>query len=554
MEIYREDNPEITNLADYVNILRGTQNGAYGEDHNKYSHGLNNPIVATPHPFNFWSPATTMSVGTIYQYTGSEANFKHIEINHVASNWTAESGTFNFSADSTTVWSDAATLANDLKNRGSDFKHENEIAHSYYYSVTFNEDDETAPGVQIEVTPTEHAAILRFTFPEGSAQRNVILDCPKNRSSSSSNVTYNGDGTFSAYSTKVAAGQKRMYVYGEFSVMPTAFRACTGNDQPLSMFEFPAAEEGPTVVEMKVATSYISADQAIKNLDLEVAEDDNFDSIKEKALNIWNEKLSVIKVEDPNATYDQLTSLYSNLYRAFIYPMLDSENTGTNEEPHWQFNSPYQGNSTSLNLEDGRLFYANGFWDTYRSAWPLYSLLTPEKDTDLLNGLVQHYKECGWIPRWVQPTGINSMVGTNSDSVFGDAISQGIEFDYENAYASALKNATVYSPNNGDNFYSGRAGMAEWPFLGYSPTSSLTDENLSWSLEAGVADFAIASMAKAMRDMEEPGTEAYRKLNDEYLYFTNRAQNYSYLFNPSLGGWFRGKTADGRWLWVRRGL
>lgn len=549
VEIYREDNPIITNLADYVNILRGTQNGTYGEDHNKHAHGLNNPIVSTPHPFNFWSPATTMSAATLYQYTGSEANFKQIEVNHVASNWTAESGTFDFSADSTTEWSNENALASDLKSRGSDFKHENEIAHAYYYGVTFNEDDETAPGVKIEVTPTEHAAILRFTFPEGSDQRNVILDCTKARNSSSAGITYNEDGSFLAFSSKVAAGQKRMYVYGEFSVMPTSFHACTGNNKPLSMFQFPAAQEGDTVVELRVATSYISGEQAEKNLNLEITEDDNFDSIKEKALNIWNEKLSVIEVEDPNATYDQLVSLYSNMYRAFIYPMLDSENTNTNEEPRWQFNSPYQGNSTSLNLEDGRLFYANGFWDTYRSAWPLYSLLTPEKDTDLLNGLVQHYKECGWIPRWVQPTGINSMVGTNSDSVFGDAISQGVEFDYANAYASALKNATVYSPNNGDNFYSGRAGMAEWPFLGYSPTNSLMDENLSWSLEAGIADFAISSIAKAMRDMEEPGTESYRKLNDEYLYFINRAQNYSYLFNPSLGGWFRGKTADGRWLW-----
>lgn len=548
--IYREDNPVITNLADYVNILRGTQNGAYGEDHNKYAHGLNNPIVATPHPFNFWSPMTTMMAQTVYQYTGSEANFKQIELNHVASNWIGESGTFDFSADSTTVWSNATNLYNTLNARGSNFKHENETAHAHYYGVTFNEDDAKAPGVKIEVTPTEHAAVLRFTFPEGAARRNVILDNAKGRSATAAGITYNSeDGTFAAYSSKVANGQKRMYVYGQFNVKPTEFRQTAANRTPMSMFEFPAAERGPTVVELKVASSFISADQAVKNLGLEIAPTDTFDSIKAQALATWNEKLSVVTVDDPNATYDQLSSLYSNLYRAFIYPILDSENVGTNEEPHWQYASPYSGDATTLTRKDGRLFYNNGFWDTYRTAWPLYALLTPNKDTDLLNGLVQHYLDNGWVPRWIAPSGTNSMVGTNSDSIFGDAISQGIQFNYADAYASALKNATVYSPNNNGNFYSGRAGMASWPFLGYSPTTSLTDENLSWSLESCPADFGIAMMAKILRDKETPGTEAYRKLNDEYLYFINRAQNFVHLFSSALGGWFRGKTAAGAWLW-----
>lgn len=549
VKLYREADPIVTNLADYVNILRGTQNGAYNEDHNKYAHGLNNPIVATPHPFNFWSPATTMSAQTVYQYAGSEANFKQIEINHVASNWIGESGTFDISADSTTVWSSANALYTSLNTRGSVFKHENEIARAHYYGVTFNDNDAKAPGVKIEVTPTEHAAVLRFTFPAGAAKRNVILDCAKSRSSSTSGITNNGDGTFSAFTTKASNGQKRMYIYGQFSVVPSAFRQPATNYTPMSMFEFAAAPSGATVVELKIATSYMSAAQAIKNLNLEIDTNDNFDSIKAKALETWNNKLSVIKIDDPNATYDQLSLIYSNLYRAFVYPLLDSENTGTAENPKWQYPSPYSGNTTTSTIKDGRLFYNNGFWDTYRTAWPLYSLLTPQKDTDLLNGLVQHYLDNGWIPRWIAPAGTDSMVGTNSDSIFGDAISQGVNFDFENAYYSSLKNATVYSPNNNSNFYSGRAGMAVWPFIGYSPTTSLTDENLSWSLEAGVADFGIMSVAKALRDKETPGSEAYRKLNDEYLYFLNRSRNYVYEFNPALGGWFRGKTAAGEWLW-----
>ena len=549
IQIYSEPDPVVANLADYVNILRGTQNGAYGTDHNKYAHGLNNPIVATPFPFNFWSPATTISAQTVYQYTGTEANFKHIHLNHVASNWIGESGNFDFSADSTTVWSTQAALYTALNGRGSNFKHENEIAHAHYYGVTFNDDDAKAPGVKIEVTPTEHAAVLRFTFPEGSARRNVILDSAKARNSTSSGITYNDDGTFAAFTSRSNSGQKRMYVYGQFSVLPSAFRQAASNYNPMSMFEFDAATSGPTVVELKVASSFISAAQAIKNFNLEIAPTDNFDSIEAKALATWNNILSTVTIEDPNATYDQLTSLYSNMYRGFVYPVLDSENTGTSDNPVWQYASPYSGNATTITLKNGKLFYNNGFWDTFRTAWPTNALLIPLKDSELVNGLVTHYLDNGWVPRWIAPAGTNSMVGTNSDSIFGDAVSQGIVFDYENAYASSLKNATVYSANNSANWYSGRAGMAEWPFLGYSPTTSLTGENLSWSLESCPADFGIASMAKFLRDKETPGTEAYRKLNDEYIYFINRAQNYVNLFNPAIGGWFRGKTAAGGWLW-----
>ena len=471
ISIYRENKPVVTNIAEYVNILRGTQNGAYTEDHNKYAHGLNNPIVATPHPFNFWSPSTTMSAQTVYQYTGSEANFKHIHLNHVASNWISESGVFDFSADSTTVWSDATALYNSLRTRGSNFKHENEIAHAHYYGVTFNEDDAKAPGVKVEVTPTEHAAVLRFTFPEDSVKRNVILDSAKARSSSTSGITYNNDGTFAAFTSRANNGQKRMYVYGKFNVLPSAFREAASNYRPMSMFEFPEAESGETVVELTVASSFISAEQAIKNFNHEISSTDDFDSVETRALTEWNEKLSTVTVEDPNATYDQLSSLYSNLYRAFVYPVLDSENVAeVGATPEWKYASPYSGNATTLTLKEGKLFYNNGFWDTYRTAWPVYALFTPEKDTDLLNGLVQHYRDNGWVPRWIAPSGTNSMVGTNSDSIFGDAISQGIEFEYEDAYKSSLKNATVYSPNNSGNFYSGRAGMASWPFIGYSPT------------------------------------------------------------------------------------
>ena len=146
------------------------------------------------------------------------------------------------------------------------------------------------------------------------------------------------------------------------------------------------------------------------------------------------------------------------------------------------------------------------------------------------------------------------MVGTNSDNIFADALNRGVTFDVEEAYASALRNGSVYSVNNGKNSYSGRAHMDGMVFLGYVPQDGVTggwggDEfSFSWSMEGSGTDFAIAAMAKYLRDKEKTDSAAWQKYNDEYLYFTARATNYVNLFNESMGGWFRAKKSDGTWL------
>ena len=315
----------------------------------------------------------------------------------------------------------------------------------------------------------------------------------------------------------------------------------------MGMFQFTPNESGETVIEMKVATSFISKDQAQRALSIEIAANEGFDAVRDKALKIWNDTLGSIEVE--GGSYHERVTFYSNLYRAFVYPTSLAENTGTNEQPHWKHYSPY-----TKNVEDGQFVYNNGFWDTFRTTWPLYSIVAPEKATQLLNGLVQHYKEQGWIPRWIAPAGTDCMVGTNSDNIFADALNRGVTFDVEEAYASALRNGSVYSVNNGKNSYSGRAHMDGMVFLGYVPQDGVTggwggDEfSFSWSMEGSGTDFAIAAMAKYLRDKEKTDSAAWQKYNDEYLYFTARATNYVNLFNESMGGWFRAKKSDGTWL------
>ena len=538
VKIFEQADPKVENLADYVNILRGTYSTG-----NAPARGLNAPIVATPFGFNYWVPTTDGSTdNTPYAYSGAEARFKGIKISHVASNWIGESGTYYFSADSTTT--DYSAVRNAIENRGSVFSHENEIAKPYYYGVTLNADDATAPNVKVEVTPTEHAAVLRFTFPANSKACNIMFD-PVNARGSSSNIKFNNDETFYTTSENKTNGQTTMHIVGQFSQVPVDWHSAGKGS--MGMFQFTPNESGETVIEMKVATSFISKDQAQKALSMEIAANEGFDAVKAKALQIWNDTLGSIVVE--GGSYHERVTFYSNLYRAFVYPTSLAENRGTNEEPHWQHYSPY-----TKQVEDGQFVYNNGFWDTFRTTWPLYSIVAPQKATQLLNGLVQHYKEQGWIPRWIAPAGTDCMVGTNSDNIFADALNRGVTFDVEMAYASALRNGSVYSVNNEKNSYSGRAHMDGMVFLGYVPQNGVTgswrgDEfGFSWSMEGSGTDFAIAAMAKYLRDKEETDSVAWQKYNDEYLYFTARATNYVNLFNESMGGWFRAKKSDGTWL------
>ena len=538
VEIFEQADPTVENLADYVNILRGTYSTG-----NAPARGLNVPIVATPFGFNYWVPTTDGSTdNTPYAYSGAEARFKGIKISHVASNWIGESGTYYFSADSTTT--DYSALRNAIQNRGSVFSHENEIAKPYYYGVTLNADDAAAPNVKVEVTPTEHAAVLRFTFPAGSATCNIMFDPVNERSRSI--IEFNADKTeFYTTSEKKANGQTTMHIVGQFSQAPVAWHSA--GEGSMGMFQFAPNKNEETVIEMKVATSFISKAQAQHALLMEIAGDEGFDKVQAKALKIWNDTLGSIEVV--GGSYHERVTFYSNLYRAFVYPTSLAENTGTNEQPHWKHYSPY-----TKNVEDGQFVYNNGFWDTFRTTWPLYSIVAPEKATQLLNGLVQHYKEQGWIPRWIAPAGTDCMVGTNSDNIFADALNRGVTFDVEEAYASALRNGSVYSVNNGKNSYSGRAHMDGMVFLGYVPQDGVTggwggDEfSFSWSMEGSGTDFAIAAMAKYLRDKEKTDSAAWQKYNDEYLYFTARATNYVNLFNESMGGWFRAKKSDGTWL------
>ncbi len=503
-----EDKAEIVHehLSDYILTTRGTNCTT------AYSRGLTTPFISMPNGFNFYTPVTEVGSNQPYHYQNNTVY--QFSVSHVPSTWVGDYGTWQFMANTSVDIGNMKDSDIQSGRVGATYDHNNEVAKAHYYSITFDKGS-AASGVQVEMTPTTHAAYVRFTFPADSENVNVIFDCSRANGALSVDTK---TGTVTATSQHTNNGSSHLKVYGQFDQTPASFKKSSNGKTGIVSFP-----KGTTEVTFKFATSFLTGKQAQHNLELEIPAGETFGSIYTKAQTAWDDLCGMIEIE--GASYTELVTFYSNLYRLYAYPNLYSENEGTNEAPKWVYASPYNSGKKT----EGKLYVNNGFWDTYRTTWAAYALLTPTQDTEYLNGLVQHYKDNGWIPRWIAPGGTNSMVGTSSDVIFADAYAKGIAFDYENAYLSMLRNASTASKNltNG-----GRAQNEVAPFLGYVPNS--TDNGFSWTMEGFINDYGIALMAEAL---------GYA---DDAAYYRNRAMSYVNLYHPTYK-FFMGKNDTGAW-------
>ena len=271
------------------------------------------------------------------------------------------------------------------------------------------------------------------------------------------------------------------------------------------------------------------------------------EDLREAAAAAWDERLRALEVDGELVDDEARTTVASHLYRLNLYPNSGHENVGTADEPRWVHASPllpaddHTDSRTGSVIVDGKIFVNNGFWDTYRTAWPLYSLLYPRLTAELVEGFLQHYREAGWIPRWSSPGFADCMVGTSSDIAFADALVKDVEVDAETAYLAAVRNATVAT----DDTRVGRKSLDSAIFLGWTPVEE--PEGLSWSIDGYINDYGIASMARWLLDHDRlPDGYDRTRLTDELRWFTARATDYARLFRPD---WrmFHGRRADGAW-------
>ncbi|WP_326575861.1 GH92 family glycosyl hydrolase [Streptomyces sp. NBC_00481] len=504
-------------LSDYAVTTRGTHSSG------GFSRGNNFPATAVPHGFNFWTPVTNAgSLSWLYDYARANnadnlPTIQAFSTSHEPSPWMGDRQTFQ-------VMPSAAAGTPELSRtaRALAFRHENETARPYYYGVRFEN------GVRAEMAPTDHAAVLRFTYPGDDTS--VLFDNVTDQAGLTLDKDAGVVTGFSDVKSGLSTGATRLFVYGVFDA-PVTDGGSTGVKGHL---RFDAGTD--RAVTLRLATSLISLDQAKDNLRQEIPEGTDFETVKDRARAQWDRVLGKVEVE--GASPDQLTTLYSNLYRLYLYPNSGFEKVGSTyryASPFSPMTGPDTPTHTGAKIVDGKVYVNNGFWDTYRTTWPAYSLLTPRQAGKMVDGFVQQYKDGGWTSRWSSPGYADLMTGTSSDVAFADAYVKGVGFDAKSAYEAALKNATVVPPSASV----GRKGMATSPFLGY--TSTDTHEGLSWALEGYLNDYGIARMGQAL--YRRTGEKRYE---EEAAYFLNRAQDYVKLFDKQ-AGFFQGRDGNGAW-------
>ncbi len=504
------ETPEEIDFLQFVNPLMGTDSTF------ELSNGNTYPAIALPWGMNFWTPQTNkMGDGWAYQYHANK--IRGIKQTHQPSPWINDYGAFSLMAVTD-------SLIFDENARASWFSHKSEVAKPNYYSVYLADYDTT-----VEVTPTERAAQFRFTFPK-TEKAYILLDAffkgsavkilPQERKIVGYARNNNGGvpDNFKNYFVAVFSEDFKEYHSWKDGVLIENYTKNEGTHTG-AVVGFSTTEKQQIVV--KVASSFISPEQAELNLQVEIG-NDTFEQTKEKAAARWQEVLGRIVVEDSNI--DNLRTFYSCLYRTLLFPRRFYEYNKEGEVIHY---SPYNGK-----IESGYMYTDNGFWDTFRSVFPFFNMMYPSENKKIMKGLVNTYKQSGWLPEWASPGHRDCMIGSNSASIIADAYLKGNieETDAEILLEAMLKNA---NQNEGRPQKSvGREGVDYYNKLGYVPYDVGINENAARTLEYAYADFCIAQMARKMGK-----TSVVER-------FEKQAKNYQNVFDKETG-WMRGKNQDG---------
>lgn len=509
--------PSVVNAAEtfdpveYVSPLVGTQSTFELSTGNTY------PAIARPWGMNFWTPQTG-KMGDGWQYVYTANKIRGFKQTHQPSPWINDYGQF-------VIMPVVGSPEFDQDKRASWFSHKGEVAKAYYYKVYLAEHD-----VVTELTPTDRAALFRFTFPENDHSYIVVDALDKG----SYVKVIPEENKIIGYTTKNSGGVPdnfKNYFIIQFD-KPFTYKA-TFADGTLSEgnVEQQANHAGAVIgfktkkgeiVHAKVASSFISYEQAAINM--KELGNDSFDTLVQKGKEAWNDVLSKIEVEGGNL--DQYRTFYSCLYRSLLFPRKFYELDANGKVVHY---SPYNGQ-----VLPGYMYTDTGFWDTFRCLFPFLNLMFPSVNKEMQEGLINTYKESGFFPEWASPGHRGCMVGNNSASVLVDAYMKGVKVeDLKTLYEGLIHGTENVHPQVSST---GRLGYEYYNELGYVPYDVKINENAARTLEYAYDDWCIYKLAK---DLKRP--------KKEIDLFAKRAMNYKNLFDKETN-LMRGKNKDGKFM------
>lgn len=496
-------------LVPYANTLQGT-NSEFA-----LSHGNTYPTTSLPFGMHAWS-AQTGKNGDGWKYQYKANTIRGFQQVHQCSPWVGDYAVFSL-----------MPVAGELKvnedQRAAAFSHANETARPDYYKVTFNNK------VTTEISPTERGAHLRFSFPAKTPAYIVL------------------DGYNAMSGVKIFPKERKITGYvtnGRF--LPQHFRNyfVIVFDQPFEaygtwenvnskMFPDSLSAEGKGTgayirfrngvkVQARVASSYISGEQAELTWRQELGQFTGLEQTKAAANKIWNTLFNRVRVE--GGSEEDKATFYSCLFRANLFSHQFFE-YNAKREPYYF--SPYDGK-----VHNGYMYTDNGFWDTFRAQFPLNTILHPDMEGRYMQALLDAQQQCGWFPAWSFPGETGGMLGNHAISLLTDAWVKGIRtFDPKKALDAYFHEAMNKGPWGGAN---GRAGWKEYYQLGYVSFPE-SHGSTSQTLEYAYDDFCGYQLAKLT------GNEFYKNIFGRTIY------NYKNLYDSSTG-FMRGRKLDGKWV------
>lgn len=497
--------------VEYVNPLMGTESTFELSTGNTY------PAIALPWGMNFWMPQTgKMGDGWGYVYTANK--IRGFKQTHQPSPWINDYGQF-------AIMPVVGKPVFDQDERASWFSHKSEIAKPYYYEVYLAEHD-----VKTEITPTERAAMFRFTFPENEHSYVVIDAMDKG----SYVKIIPEENKIIGYTTKNSGGVPDNFK-DYFEIVfdkPFTYKATfSGKDLKENKLEQKDDHVGAIIgfqthkgdiVHARVASSFISPEQAAVNM--KELGNDSFNTVMQKGKAAWNKVLG--KIEVSGGTVDQYRTFYSCMYRSLLFPRKFYEIDASGKIVHY---SPYNGQ-----VLPGYLFTDSGFWDTFRCLFPFLNMMFPSINKQMQEGLINVYKESGFFPEWASPGHRGCMVGNNSASILVDAYMKGVKVDdVETLYKGLIHGTENVHPKVHST---GRLGYEYYNTLGYVPYDVKINENAARTLEYAYDDWCIYKLAKTLK-----------RPQSEIDLYAKRAMNYKNLFDKSTN-LMRGKNKDGQFM------
>lgn len=494
-------------LVQYVNTLQGT-NSTY-----ELSWGNTYPTTAVPYPMNSWSPQTGKN-GDGWKYQYSATTIRGFQPTHQCSPWVGDYGVFSLMP--------VSELVVDESKRATPFSHDKEIAKPHYYKVTLEN------GITTEFSPTTRSAHFRFSFPaKGDAF--LVLDGYTKTSQVQIDVAnhritgYVHNGAFSPKTHKnyfIIQFDKPFVSYGTWENRKNTIQKNNLSREGEGIGAYVQFAKG-SKVQAKVSTSYISPEQAEVTMTRELGKHSSVEVTKQAAADVWNQLLNRVLVE--GGTEEDMKTFYSCMFRAnlFSHKFYEEKEDG----------SPYYYSPYDEKIHDGYMFTDNGFWDTFRSQFPLTNILHPTMQGQYMQALLDAQEQCGWLPSWSFPSETGGMVGNHSISLLTDAWVKGIRtFDPEKALKAYAHEAMNKGPWGGAN---GRVRWKDYYQLGYIPYPESMGSTAQ-TLEYCYDDFCAYQLAKMT------GNKFYEEV------FARQIYNYKNVYDPSVG-FMRGRKLDGSW-------